>query len=119
MPLTRNSGTWYIGRLASPAEGASQCDLARCLPARASAGPGGFSSEQPAGTPYKHQSNWEPTVATDPSHPDLVYQLLTGINAHQCAPGCPGTSVLFRKSADGGTTWGAEQFVCGLACKGV
>ena len=86
---------------------------------RASAGPGGFSSEQPAGTPYRHQSNWEPTVATDPHHPELVYQLITGINAHQCAPRCPGTSVLFRKSTDGGTAWGAEQFVCGLACKGV
>jgi hypothetical protein len=93
--------------------------LAPGVPAWAGAGPGGFSSEQPAGTPYKHQSNWEPTVATDPGHPDLVYQLITGISAHQCAPGCPGTSVLFRKSTDGGATWGAEQFVCGLACRGV
>jgi hypothetical protein len=93
--------------------------LAPSAPAWAGPGPGGFSSEQPAGTPYKHQSNWEPTVATDPHHPDLVYQLITGINAHQCAPGCPGTSVLFRKSTDGGAAWGAEQFVCGLACKGV
>jgi len=87
--------------------------------ARASAGPSGFASEQSAGTPFKHQSNWEPTVATDPSHPELVYQLITGINAHQCAPRCPGTSVLFRASTDGGTTWGPERFVCGLACKGV
>jgi hypothetical protein len=86
---------------------------------RASAGAGGFSTEQPAGTPYKHQSNWEPTVATDPRHPGLVYQLITGINAHQCAPRCPGTSVLFRKSADGGASWGPERFVCGLACQGV
>ncbi len=93
--------------------------LAPGVPARAGARPGGFSSEQPAGTPYQHQSNWEPTVATDPQHPDLVYQLITGINAHQCAPGCPGTSVLFRKSTDGGITWGGEQFVCGLACQGV
>src|SRR5262245_61392498 len=93
--------------------------LAPGVPARASAGAGGFGSEQPAGTPYKHQSNWEPTVATDPRHPDLVYQLITGINAHQCAPGCPGTSVLFRKSADGGTSRGGEEFGCGLACKGV
>ena len=93
--------------------------LGPCGALRASAGSAGFSSEQPAGTPYKHQSNWEPAVATDPGHPDLVYQLITGINAHQCAPGCPGTSVLFRSSADGGTTWGPEQFVCGLACKGV
>jgi hypothetical protein len=33
----------------------------------ASAGAGGFSTEQAAGTPYRHQSNWEPTVATDPA----------------------------------------------------
>jgi hypothetical protein len=78
-----------------------------------------FTSEQAAGTPFKHQSNWEPTVATDPGRPNLVYQLITGINAHECAPGCPGTSVLFRASVDGGATWGPERFVCGLACKGV
>jgi hypothetical protein len=92
--------------------------LALAAPAWAGAGPGGFRSEQAAGTPYRHQGNWEPAVAADPGHPGLVYQLITGINARQCAPRCPGTSVLFRKSADGGATWGAEQFVCGLACKG-
>ena len=92
--------------------------LAPGAPARASAGPGGFSSEQPAGTPFKHQSNWEPTVAADPDHADLVYQLTTGINAHQCAPGCPGTSVLFRKSTDGGTTWGrSEERRVGKECR--
>src|SRR5437016_10755629 len=32
--------------------------LAPGVPVRASAGQGGFSSEQPAGTPYQHQSNW-------------------------------------------------------------
>src|SRR6266702_1525452 len=93
--------------------------LAPGVPARASAGPGGFGSEQAAGTPLKHQSNWEPTVATDPDHPDLVYQLITGINARQCSPGCPGTSVLFRASTDAGITWSPERFVCGVACKGV
>ena len=36
---------------------------------RAGAGSSGFASEQPAGTPLKHQSNWEPTVRTDPNHP--------------------------------------------------
>src|SRR5215472_16597816 len=87
-------------------------------PGWAGAGPGGFSPEQPAGTPYHRQGNWEPTVSTDPRHPALVYQLITGINARQCAPGCPGTSVLFRKSTDGGASWGGEQCVCGLACQG-
>jgi hypothetical protein len=32
----------------------------------------------------KHQSNWEPTVAVDPNHPNRVYQLITGINARAC-----------------------------------
>src|SRR5260370_28959748 len=81
--------------------------FAPSAPAWAGAGPGGFSSEQPAGTPYKHQSNWEPTVATDPGHPNLVYPLITGINAHQRAPGCPGTSVLFLNSPHVRATWRA------------
>lgn len=87
----------------------------------ARAAPSRFDSEQPAGLQIdpKHQSNWEPTVATDPNHPSLVYQLITGINAHECSHTCPGTSVLLRKSSDGGTTWGPETFVCGIACKGI
>src|SRR5262249_54917171 len=102
MLLTRDSETWYARPLESPAEGAPMRPgmlftavalaaavvvLAPGVPGWAGAGAGGFSSEQAAGTPYLHQGNWEPTVATDPNHPDLVYQLITGINAHQCAPG--------------------------------
>src|SRR5260370_19491729 len=88
--------------------------LAPGVAAWAGAGPGGFSSEQPAGMPYKHQSNLEPTVAPQPRHPNLVYQLINGINAHQCAPGRPGTSVLVRQSTDVGATSGAHQFVSRL-----
>jgi hypothetical protein len=78
-----------------------------------------FDDERPAGYGIdpKHQSNWEPTVAVDPNHPNRVYQLITGINAHACKGNCPGTSVLFRRSSDGGTTFGPESFVCGAACK--
>jgi hypothetical protein len=50
----------------------------------------------------KHQSNWEPTVAVDPIDPSRVYHLITGINASACKGDCPGTSVLFRRSTDGG-----------------
>jgi hypothetical protein len=46
-----------------------------------------------------------------------VYQLITGINTSACTGGCPGTSVLFRRSTDGGATYGPETFVCGTACK--
>jgi hypothetical protein len=78
-----------------------------------------FDDERPAGYGInpKHQSNWEPTVAVDPNHSNRVYQLITGINAHACKGNCPGTSVLFRRSTDGGTTFGPESFVCGAACK--
>jgi hypothetical protein len=78
-----------------------------------------FDDEQPAGLDVnpKHQSNWEPTVAVDPDRPERVYQLITGINAHACKGSCPGTSVLFRRSTDGGETFGPETFVCVAACK--
>jgi hypothetical protein len=82
-------------------------------------GLGGFDDEAPAGYDInpKHQSNWEPTVAVDPNHPNRVYQLITGINAHACKGTCPGTSVLFRRSIDGGGSYGPETFVCVAACK--
>jgi hypothetical protein len=79
----------------------------------------GFDNERPAGYDInpKHQSNWEPTVAVDPKHANRVYQLITGINAPACKGNCPGTSVLFRRSTDGGASFGPETFVCGTACK--
>jgi hypothetical protein len=82
-------------------------------------GLGGFDDERPAGYDInpKHQSNWEPTIAVDPNHPDRIYQLITGINAQACKGSCPGTSILFRRSTDGGATFGPEAFVCGAACK--
>ncbi len=89
----------------------------------AAAGPGrpasGFDHERPAGYDAnpQHQSNWEPTVAVDPNDPNRVYQLITGINASACKGPCPGTSVLIRRSTDGGATYGPETFVCGTACK--
>src|SRR5690348_12254650 len=78
-----------------------------------------FDDERPAGYDInpKRQSNWEPTVAVDPNHPDRVYQLITGINASACHGNCPGTSVLFRRSMDGGATYSPETFVCGVECK--
>jgi hypothetical protein len=88
------------------------------VPASATAGTG-FADERPAGYDInpKHQSNWEPAVAVDPNHPDRVYQLITGINAHACKGSCPGTSILFRRSVDGGATFGPESFVCVEDCK--
>jgi hypothetical protein len=78
-----------------------------------------FDDERPAGYDIdaKHQSNWEPTVAVDPNDPSRVYQLITGINAHACKGRCPGTSVLFRRSTNGGAKFGPETFVCLAQCK--
>ena len=77
----------------------------------------GFDNERAAGYDInpKHQSNWEPTVAVDPNHANRVYQLITGINAQACKGNCPGTSVLFRRSTDGGASFGPESFVCRIA----
>ena len=90
--------------------------VAAATPASAAAR---FDSERPAGYDIepKHQSNWEPTVAVDPNHANRVYQLITGINAHACTGSCPGTSVLFRRSTNGGSSYGPETFVCVAACK--
>jgi hypothetical protein len=100
--------------------GALAASIALVITAAAPAwGSGAFDDEAPAGYDInpKHQSNWEPTVALDPNHPDRVYQLITGINAHACKGSCPGTSILFRRSTDGGATFGPESFVCAAACK--
>ena len=78
-----------------------------------------FDDERAAGYDInpKRQSNWEPVVAVDPNHANRVYQLITGINAPACKGNCPGTSVLFRRSTDGGASFGPETFVCAAACK--
>jgi hypothetical protein len=80
-----------------------------------------FDDERPAGHDIdpKHQSNWEPTVAVDPNNPNRVYQLITGIGARACQGSCPGTSVLFDRSTDGGASFGPQTFVCVAACKGI
>jgi hypothetical protein len=92
--------------------------MAAAVTAPASAVPR-FDDERPAGYDIdpKHQSNWEPAVAVDPHLPNRVYQLITGVNAHACKGACPGTSVLFRRSTDGGSSFGLESFVCAAACK--
>src|SRR5438874_2489007 len=93
--------------------------LAVIIGAAPSSASAGFDDERPAGFDVnpKHQSNWEPTVAVDPNDPSRVYQLITGVNASACHGNCPGTSVLFRRSTDGGASYGPETFVCGLGCK--
>ncbi len=76
------------------------------LPAPVSASTGtGFDSEQifPGGGRY-----WEPTVAANWSGNE-VYQLVTYLNATKVCTTCNGTTVFFRASLDGGTTWSTPK----------
>jgi hypothetical protein len=97
------------------AMGAAQATPSLARPPTASGS--GFETEHLFGR--LAANDWEPNVAADPGS-NWVYQVSTGIGAHQCPrPRCPGDSILFRASSDGGATWGPQSFVCGIACKGV
>jgi hypothetical protein len=54
--------------------------------------------------------DWEPAVATDPSTSD-VYQMTTRYNGPKPCNGCQLPAMIFRRSSDGGATWGADKFV--------
>ncbi len=73
-------------------------------PANAAAGTG-FDSEQifPGGGRY-----WEPTVAANWSGNE-VYQLVTYLNATKVCSICNGTTIFFRASSDGGSTWSTPK----------
>jgi hypothetical protein len=53
--------------------------------------------------------DWEPVVAADPFTSD-VYQLTTRYHAPECAS-CPDPTIVFRRSADGGATWGEDGYL--------
>ena len=60
--------------------------------------------------------DWEPAIAASPTTP-WVYMLTTrytGPNA--CGNRCPTPHIVLRRSADGGVTWMADQFLC--VCQG-
>lgn len=73
-------------------------------PVQAAAGTG-FDSEMmfPGGGRY-----WEPTVAANWSGSE-VYQLVTYLNATKVCSVCNGTTVFFRASLDGGTSWSTPK----------
>ena len=52
--------------------------------------------------------DWEPTVAADPITLD-VYQVTTRLNASPPCSNCESKVIVFRRSADGGTIWGADS----------
>jgi hypothetical protein len=57
--------------------------------------------------------DWEPAVATDPSAP-YVYLLTTryGVDPPGCSSHCPSPFLALAVSADGGSSWGAQQALC-------
>ena len=63
-----------------------------------------FDSERVWGT----WNDWEPAVAADPVAP-YVYQLATRYNGTAPCRGCEGPWIVFRRSVDGGSTWGPDR----------
>jgi hypothetical protein len=68
--------------------------------------PTGFDNERVWGS----YDDWEPAVAADPSSA-YVYQLTTRYNGPSPCTGCKAPWIIFRRSADGGATWSADQFL--------
>lgn len=56
---------------------------------------------------WSGHDDWEPAVAADPGSSN-VYQMTTRYGS-PCA-GCPDPVLVFRKSTDGGATWGPDQY---------
>ena len=76
--------------------------------------PSGFANEQAWGT----GDDWEPAIAVDPRvGQNIVYQATTRYGGAKACSRCPSPAIMWRKSTDGGATWGADQFIC--TCQGV
>jgi len=63
--------------------------------------------------PFGNMDGWEPVIATDPSAPN-VYAATTA-TIKECGPtgkACPRWNILFRRSDDGGVTWGDPSPIC-------
>jgi hypothetical protein len=58
---------------------------------------------------WSQHVDWEPVIAADPATPD-VYQLTTRYHAPEC-PRCPDPTIVFRRSTDGGATWGPDSYL--------
>jgi hypothetical protein len=75
-------------------------------PAGPSATAPGFDSEMV----WSGEDDWEPAVAVDPVNPDRVYQLTTRYSGARPCNNCS-PNIIFRRSDDGGATWGADSFL--------
>ncbi len=78
------------------------------------AGIGAFAATSPSGFDperlWSPNDDWEPVVATDPITAD-VYQLTTRLVGPPACGNCSQAAIIFRRSADGGGTWGPDQFL--------
>jgi hypothetical protein len=72
----------------------------------------GFDSERLWGT----GNDWEPAIAVDPGS-SYVYQMTTRYGGPKACSSCSDPAIIVRASSDGGSTWGADQYIC--ACKNV
>lgn len=54
--------------------------------------------------------DWEPAIAADPNAP-YVYVLVTRYGSRPC-PGCASPFIAFKRSVDGGATWGGGKPLC-------
>jgi hypothetical protein len=82
------------------------------LTAQAAATPSGFDSERLWGT----GDDWEPAIAADPSS-SWVYQATTRYGGPKACTSCSDPAIIVRASSNGGSTWGADTYIC--ACKNV
>jgi hypothetical protein len=81
---------------------------------QAVAAPTGFDSERLWST----GDDWEPAIAFDPSPgSSYVYQMTTRYGGPKACASCSDPAIIFRSSSNGGSTWGADSYIC--ACKNV
>ena len=63
---------------------------------------------------WSREDDWEPALAADPVRPN-VYQLTTRYNPRGGGPGSPDPAIGFRRSIDGGASFGPDSFLDGVA----
>lgn len=94
-----------VSRRSLAAEQGVDMEALAAVPSKSALAPG-FDSERVWGT----WNDWEPAIAADPVAP-YVYQMTTRYNGTAPCKGCRGPWIVFRRSADGGATWGPDKYL--------
>jgi hypothetical protein len=92
-------------RRSQAAEQSINFEALAAVPSKSAVAPG-FDSERVWGT----LNDWEPALAADPVAP-YVYQMTTRYNGPAPCKGCKGPWIVFRRSSDGGSTWGPDKYL--------